>query len=67
MGLIKTPKMGLTNEEKLMLIVRWMFVNDGRFGSTWEWRMKFVEYLGVVLEVDEKRISKFFNKDDADN
>ena len=67
MGLIRTPKMGLTNEEKYILVLQWMYVSEGEFNSGQEWRKGLVEFIGKILEIDlEKMETKLDNIDNKE-
>ena len=66
MGLIKTPKMGLTNEEKYILVLQWMYVSESEFNSGEEWRKGLVKFLGKILEIDIEKIeAKMSEKEDV--
>lgn len=69
MGLIKTPKMGLTNEEKYILVLRWMYVSESKVNNGEEWRRELVKFLGKILEVDiDKMETKLdIREDDFNN
>ena len=59
--------MGLTNEEKYILVLQWMYVSEGKFNSGEEWRKGLVEFIGKILEIDlEKMETKLDNIDNKE-
>jgi hypothetical protein len=40
---------GLTNERRFTEIVKWLYVNDGKFKSGAEWKAHLIEFIGKTL------------------